>query len=217
MSTTELALKHGGYNLLQLHEDGPTRPIVSKVAIGPLKVAAGILLEPEALVYVENNVFSCAHYVSRSRERKSEYFDYNQAPLFAVAVSANALNHPQVQFASTLVENLKTVRDPWIGLEHAARGILHKSLGFEHPPPVVTIVATETDFSQKDDFSHGVWVTVVEPGIRLGIVESRHNLVFVVVFGSKVWEKGYATYVPSQTYSVLQHELAHFLTLIALR
>ena len=102
MSTIEQDLHHGGFNLLQIYEGRRTQPSISSKASGPLRVAVGILLEPEATVNVGSNSFSCAHYISRSREGKTEYFNYTQAPLFAVAVSAEALKHQEAQLASTL-------------------------------------------------------------------------------------------------------------------
>ncbi len=214
MSPSEQKKPLGWSALLQLHEYSGA-PLASQT-FNVLRVASRTLFESKNPISIGEVEFKGVHYVPRrvggkTLEKPHPYL-FSQ---FAVAVSDTALQHPQAQFASQTVENLQTITTPWIGLEPIARRIFQK-IGFRGLPPVVAIVATETDFTNEDGFRYGRYVSVAEPGIRVGTVGNSSDMVFTIIWGSKAWERGYATFASPQTYFTVQHELSHLLTLVDL-
>lgn len=181
-----------------------------------IRVASQLLFNIKQPLKIADVEFKGVHYVPQWRSKGTLETPHSwRPPQFSVAISDRALKHPQSHNAQKIIENLQTIRSPLIGMEHAATSVLEK-IDIGGFPPVVTIVATEDDFSDNDGFRFGRWVSVADSGIHLGTIHNKLDLVFIIIFGSKAWEKGYSTYASPQTFFTVQHELSHLLTLVEL-
>lgn len=210
----------GYVSLFDLHNGDIPTPISESDSQYPLAVAANVIFDPQEPISVNDVSFQTVHYSPKRHPGSNKPYRTEMMipPIFGVSVSETVLNHPESEKAHQLIENLQTIRSPWVGIESISSDILEKS-GIQGLPPVIVAIASETDFNKtiNEGFSYGRWVSVVEPGTRLGVVNTGKDLVFQIVWGSNVWQNGYSTSDSSHTFFTIQHEISHLLTLVALR
>lgn len=84
-------------------------------------------------------------------------------------------------------------------------------------PPILVIIAQDGDFPSFDNgMTHGRHVTIVSEATHLGTIRMQDDLAFIIVWGSRVWERRLRLNLSPQALQTIQHELAHELVIITL-
>lgn len=194
-------------------------PSLDKDDVGPLFVAARALNEPAKSIVWNNSEFKVWHTANPntlrlSQVRKSGFSQLT--PEYTVAVSNSVFDHPQAEHGLRLVSHLSRITTPWSDDGVLAGNIMERT-GISNQsgrPHIVAIVAKEGDFGEG--MYHGRYISIVSAGLKLGSMHGPKDVLFAVVFGSKVWKSEYASHHIAQSGFVLGHELNHFLTKLAI-